>query len=546
MIRSTLILLVVSFASVVSAAVPPMKITELGKADAKVGGVLSRNVGAEPENFSPLSSQELAAREVYEYAMESMLRINPDTYKYEPHLATKYEISKDNLTYTFFLDNTAKFSDGKPVTSEDVKFSIEAVKDPQYQASHRMPYYEDVESVNTPDPHTVIIKMKKKYFNNLLVLASTPILPKHAYVNPKQKFPIAPILGSGPYKVETYNRGKNIQLVRDENHWAKDKPGIRSLGKFERVNFRFIKDENLQIEMVKKGQLDYMEPVRAESFEKKAIGEPFGTSVRKVQAENKRPKNWGFIGWNFKNPIFADKETRLALSHLFNRQTLIEKFMYGKAVEGKGPVYYKSDFMPSDVKAIAYDQAKAKQLLIKAGWADKDKNGILERSVGGSNMEFKFALLLSNRDVEKYFTMYKEDLKKAGIDMEIKLIEWNTFTKLLEEQKFDAVTLSWGGGSIEEDLKQIWHSESARMGGSNFISYANKEVDKHIDQAREEMDAGKRKVLWQKAVRQIAADAPYTLLFNSKYDLYLLNNRVGFDKPTYAFDLSVHYWYPVQ
>ncbi len=549
MIRSTLILLVVSIASVVSAAVPPMKITELGKADAKVGGVLSRNVQSEPDKLSPLNSSDGYSRDIYEYAMEGLLRLNPETYQFEPELAERYEVSKDSLTYTFYLDKAAKFSDGKPVTSEDVKFSIEAVRDPQYQASHRMPYYEDVESVTTPDAHTVIIKMKKKYFKNLMVLASegfTPILPKHIYVDPKYKFPIAAILGSGPYKVETYNRGKNLTLARDGNHWAKDKPGFRAQAKFESINFRFIKEENLQIEMVKKGQLDYMEPVRAESYEKKAIGEPFGTTVRKVQAENKRPKNWGFIAWNFKNPIFSEKETRVALSHLFNRQTLIEKFMYGKAVEAKGPVYYKSDFMPADVKAIAYDPAKAKQLLIKAGWADKDKNGILEKDFAGTTKEFKFALLLSNRDVEKYFTMYKEDLKKAGIDMEIKLIEWNTFTKLLEEQKFDAVTLSWGGGSAEDDLKQIWHSESARMGGSNFISYANKEVDKFIDQAREEMNDGKRKVLWQKAVRLIAADAPYTLLFNSKYDLYLLNNRVGFDKPTYAFDLSLHYWYPVQ
>lgn len=128
--------------------------------------------------------------------------------------------------------------------------------------------------------------------------------------------------------------------------------------------------------------------------------------------------------------------------------------------------------------------------------------------------------------------------------MEIKLIEWNTFTKLLEEQKFDAVTLSWGGGSPEDDLKQIWHSESARMGGSNFISYANKEVDAAIDGARAEMDPAKRAKLWQKAVRLIANDAPYTFLFNPKYDLFFLNSKVGFDKPTYTYYYSYEYWYP--
>jgi ABC-type transport system substrate-binding protein len=81
------------------------------------------------------------------------------------------------------------------------------------------------------------------------------------------------------------------------------------------------------------------------------------------------------------------------------------------------------------------------------------------------------------------------------------------------------------------------------MGGSNFISYSNKEVDKAIDMAREEMDKKKRAKLWQKAVRLIAADAPYTYLFNLKYDLYLVNSRIGYDKNTYTYDFSTHYWY---
>lgn len=546
MLRSPVVALVLLFASSVSAAVPPMKITPLGKADAPVEGTFYRNAGPEPENFSPLNSQDGYSRDVYENVVEGLLSVNPDTFEIEPQLAESYEVSKDFLTYTFRLYKNAKWSDGTPVTAEDVKFSMEAPKDIAYQASHRMPYYEDVESVEVVDPHTVKVKMKKKYFKNLEVIATkgfTPILPKSVYGDPKKKFPDHPIYGSGPYKVQTYNRGKNIILVRDDNWWGKDLPQNKGLAKFKTINFRFIKEQNLEIEMVKKGDLDYMTDVRIENFEKKAVGEPFGTKVKKVQAENKRPKNYGFIGWNFKNPIFKDKDTRLALTHLFNRKMLLEKFMYGKAVEAKGPVYFSSPFMPSDVKPISFDPAKAKTLLKKSGWADNDKNGVLEKQIDGASKEFRFTLLLPNRDVEKYFTMYKEDLKKAGIAMDIKLVEWNTFTKLLEEQKFDAVTLSWGGGSPEDDLKQIWHSDSARMGGSNFISYSNKEVDKLIDQAREEMNKNKRKVLWQKAVRLIAADAPYTYLFNPKYDLILVNNRIGYDKPTYTFYWSHAYYY---
>ncbi len=549
MIRSFFFIAVVAVSCAVSAAVPgTVKITPLGKADAKVGGVLYRNCLGEPDTFNPISASDgCSSSEVRDYVMQGLLHINPETYEYEPELAERYEVSKDFLTYTFYLDKDAHFSDGHPVTSEDVKFSIESVKDPAYQAAHRIPYFEDIESVDAVDSRIVKIKMKKKYFKNLMVISLVgfnPIVPKHIYSDPKKKFPIAPLFGSGAYKVESYDRGKTITLVRDPAYWGAGKPAQAALGKFEHVTFRFIKEENLGIEMVKKGQIDYWEPVRPENFEKKAVGEPFGTTVKKMQVENSRPKRYGWIGWNEKNPIFQSKETRHALSYLFNRKQLIEKFQYGKVVEAVGPVYYKSPFNPSDLKPVPFDPAKAKAALAKAGWADKDKNGVLEKTIDGKTVEFRFKLLLANRDVEKYFTMYKEDLKKAGIDMEISLVEWNTFLKLLDEQKFDAVTMAWGGGSVEDDLKQIWHTESGRLGGSNFISYSNKEVDRLIDQAREEMNDAKRKLLWQKAVRLIAADHPYTLLFNPKYDLFLLNSKVAFDKPTYKYDWSYSYWYP--
>ncbi len=122
--------------------------------------------------------------------------------------------------------------------------------------------------------------------------------------------------------------------------------------------------------------------------------------------------------------------------------------------------------------------------------------------------------------------------------MEIKLIEWNTFAKLLDEQKFDAVTLAWAGGSPEDDLRRFGTATAQKPGGSNFVFYSNKEVDKLIDSAREEMNAKKRAQLWQKAVKLIADDAPYTFLFNLKYDLFLLNKRIAYDKPTYTYDFS--------
>jgi len=528
------------------AALPPLKVTPLGKPDAKVSGTFYRNAGSEPQSLNPTNIQELVTSYIAEYVIEGLLYLNPETYQWQPQIAENYEISKDGLVYTFYLRKDAKFSDGSPLTSEDVKFSFDLVKDPAFKAASRLPYYQDIEAITTPDAHTVKFKMKKRYFLNLTVLGSagyTPILSKKIYGDPNKKFSGNPLFGSGPYKVEAYNRGKNIILVRNPDWWGAKYSDQNALGKFERINFRFIKEQDLELEMVKKGQIDYMPYIRPETFEKKAVGEQFGKTILKQQVENKRPKDWAFIGWNNRNPMFKDRDVRVALAHLFNRKLLIEKFQYGKAVEALGPSYYTSPYMSPDVKPIEYSPEKAKNLLKKAGWADKEKKGVLQKDIDGKPTEFRFTLLLTNREVEKYFTLYKEDLKKAGIEMEIKLLEWSAFERLLNEQKFEAVTLQWGGGSVEDDLKQIWHTDSSQPGGSNFIGYSNKQVDKWIDQAREEMDAKKRKVLWQKINKAIADDAPYAFMFNLKYDLYLLNKKIGFDKPTYQYDLSYPYFY---
>ena len=127
--------------------------------------------------------------------------------------------------------------------------------------------------------------------------------------------------------------------------------------------------------------------------------------------------------------------------------------------------------------------------------------------------------------------------------MDIKILEWNAFVKLLDEKKFEAVTLGWSVGSLEQDLKQIWHSDSAQPGGSNFISYKNPKVDKIIDQAREELNEGKRRKLWREAYRLIADDAPYTFMFSNKYDLYVVNKRIGMVAPTLTYSLGDNYWW---
>lgn len=127
--------------------------------------------------------------------------------------------------------------------------------------------------------------------------------------------------------------------------------------------------------------------------------------------------------------------------------------------------------------------------------------------------------------------------------MEIKIMEWNAFIKAMDDRKFDAVTLSWGGGSVNWDPKQIWHTESARANGSNFISYSNPEADKLIDEGRLEMDRNKRIQIYRKLYKIIADDAPYTFMFVPKFALYAHHKKIGMVKPTYGYYVGRQYWW---
>ncbi len=510
---------------------------------APVGGTFNMNLVGEPSMIHPIMSTDLASADVRRWLGDTLLARDPETYEWKPRLAEKYEISKDGKSYTFFLRKNAFFHDGKPVTAEDVKFSFDAIFDPKYKAQHLLPYYDGLSKVEVIDATTVKITAKDTYFKNFDVFVDTEIIPKHVYgdVEKSQKM-TRTYVGAGPYSLEKFERGQNILLKRFDKWYGFQVPELKGFYNFAAANLRFYLEENVLLEHAKKGDLDYVD-LRPESYVKKTEGAPWDKTIFKKKVENSGPKSTGFIGWNFRREMFQDKNVRVALAHLLNREEMNHKFKYDLAELCRGPIYNKSEYSPTTVKALGYDPKKATELLTKSGWKDTDKNGILDKMVNGKKVEFRFALIHANKDSEKYWTMYKEDLKKAGIEMEIKYLEWNSFLKLVDEGNFDAVAMAWGGGDIDWDPKQIWHSSSAVPGGSNFIYYKNPEVDKLIDEARMTVDRAKRMKMLRTVYEKIAGDAPYAWLFNDKFDLYAVSGRVQQPADTFKYEIGYKTWW---
>lgn len=499
------------------------------------------NLGGTPENLHPIRSTDASSGKIQGHILESLLQRNINTYQWESSLAKKWYINPNGKEFTFYLHKGLKWSDGKDLTAHDVQFSFEAYKDPQYGGVHLIPYLEGLDTVKAIDKHTVKVKTKVAYFGNFQIIAGLAIIPKHIYKDPSLKLSHT-VIGSGAYKIEHNIKGKILVLGKNP-FWKvqAQNPTNKNLYQFPKIVFRFIQAEGDALLRLQREALDYTR-LTSESYTQKTNKKPWGTTLVKVKVRLKKPKGYIYIGFNLKKPLFQDVRLRTALAHLMNRKLMNEKFNYGYSALATGPWSFQSEYADKTVQPLEFNPAKAKKLLRQAGWKDADKNGILEKSINGKKTELSFEVIYPAASYEKYLTFYQQDLKKAGVKLNIKILEWTTLLRVMNDQKFDTVILGWGAGSVDLDPKQIWHTQSSQKGGSNFVSYSNKKVDALIDKGRSQMDRNARIKTFRKVYRLIAKDVPYIFMFVSPYTFYGVNKRIHRPKDTFNYGVGELYW----
>ncbi len=500
-------------------------------------------LSADPATLNPITSSDYYASMVQGYIFNTLMERSEDTYEWIPSLAEKYEISKDGKTFTFTLREGVKWHDGQPLTAEDVKYSFDVYFEGRFDAPQVKVYLEGIEGAEVVNARTVRFRTKQVYFKNFDTVATLTIIPKHFYASGDPKDPKfnKTLIGTGPYKLESWDKGQRILLKKNPEYYGAGLPYFSERFQIPRIFLRLVKEEAVALELLKKGNLDQI-GLTAEQYMQKTQGSEWGTRVVAVKGQNSAASNfsYGFIGWNFKHPFFQDRDVRLAMSHLVNREFMIDKFLFGMSEMAVGPFGNKSSATSKTVKPVVFDPKKALALLEKAGW--KIGSAGLTKNIDGKDTPFEFTLLNANKDAEKYWTRIKEDMRSVGITMNIKTIEWNSFLKLLEERKFDAVTLGWSVNSLEPDPKQIWHSASIPSPGSNFIGYSNPKVDQLIDRMRATMDQGKRTRMLNEIHELIAADAPYSFMFNRKFSLYAHTARVKKKQDLLKYDVGINTW----
>lgn len=509
-------------------------------------GAFVEAISANPTSLFPLTNNDGEVAAVQDMFFESLLDRHWDTYDWIPNLASQWEISPDGKQFTFTLNKNAKFSDGTPVTTEDVKFSYDLIFMKGVMAAHLRPYYSAIKNVEILSPEKIRFTAGEVYYKNFDVVAGLTIFPKHHYIklyerdNSMTKAEVTKEpLGSGQWLLDKWDGNQQISFKRNPNYWNKDELIKQGRWNYDRYIYKVVQEEPVEFELFRKGDLTF-KGLLPKQWAKQTDGPEFQSKLVKVKAVNKAPTGYGYIGWNMKNPILANKDVRWALSHIADLKTWISKIEYDMQEPTVGPYSVKSEMHDPSLKPVEFDLQKARDRLSAAGWTKAGQGGVLEKD--GQRLELTIIYPQQSKETtEPKLVDFKQKAAKVGVAINLKAIDWTTFTKLLDDRKFDGAALGWSRDA-DGDLKQIWHSESISNKGSNFISYSNKEVDQLIDQHRATLDKTKRIELARKLQRLIYEDQPYTFLTERLYTLYAHQSYVKKEKDTYNYTIGRAFW----
>jgi peptide/nickel transport system substrate-binding protein len=484
---------------------------------------------ADVDALNPLVLTTLTAQEVTGQLFWPLARFNPDFLTFRPGLADSWEFSPDSLGITFHLDPKARWHDGKPVTAADVVWSLGACKDERIAWS-AIRWMDRIEKVEAVDSLTVRFDFAQRYPYQLMDASTCYPLPKHLL----EKIPPAAMknaafnrdpVGDGPFKFKSWTPQQSVEIVANEDFF-------RGRPHLDGVVWRIIPDWTSLITQLHSGDVDLVTGIQP-SFYQPLKADP---ELNVYSAPGRR---YVYIAWNLRDPLFADRNVRRALGMAIDRQGIIDALLYGQARVMNGPFPSVLWAYDPDIRPLPYDLEEAKRLLAGAGWKDTNGDGILDKA----GRPFR-CQLLTNSDNTLRMDMtvaIQSQLKRLGMDVRPRGLEFVTFIKKLEDKDFQAAVGGWNS-QIKVDLSDLWSSESIED-KFNFISYANPVVDSLIDLGTRTFDTERAKRIWGEAQQMISDDAGYTFLFE-QYDIQGLDKRFkSVDMNPSGWDYNLEEWY---
>ncbi|MCG3203385.1 MAG: Oligopeptide-binding protein AppA [Elusimicrobia bacterium] len=444
--------------------------------------------------LNPILAKDSASSEINNLVFNGLLKFDKSL-QITGDLAESWDVSHQGKTITFHLRKNVQWHDGVPFTSADVLFTYHMLIATHTQTAFGEDY-KLITKAETPDPFTFRVTYGEP-FAPALESWGMGIIPKHIYeghdIN-TFKANRQPI-GTGPFVFKEWIPDEKIVLTANP-HYFRGRPPLN------RYIYRIVPDMSVQFLELRQGSLGGMSPT-PDQFN----GYPeFFDSYNKFHYPAFR---YDYVAFNLTHSLFSDIRVRQAISESINRQEIIDGVYQGLAVPATGPFPPTSWAYNPNVKVPAYDLEAAKNKLAAAGWIDHDGDGLLDKN--GKIFEFTLTTNQGNKVRESMSQIIQNSLRRIGIKMDIRIVEWSVFLKYMEEKQFEAVLLGWNLAR-DPDCHAIWHSSNIGKGQYNFVTYKNTEVDQLIEEGRHTFDREKRKNIYQKIHALIANDTPYAFL----------------------------------
>ncbi|MCD6499935.1 MAG: hypothetical protein J7M25_16700 [Deltaproteobacteria bacterium] len=428
---------------------------------------------------------------------EPLIRRNPKTGVIEPWLASHWTISGDGRIYTFNIRKGVRWHDGRPLTAQDVWFSLSRVTDPRVPLGpFRMDVRDSLQRVDMPDPWTVRITLRTPNAFLLDHLTEYPIVSYTVFrkgMRPSSRGSRHPV-GTGPFRFDSWKRADHIDLVRNESYWGRV-PDIWTL------RFRLIEDESKALIFLKRGEIDILPSMIAAHY-------PSQVSQRvrdHFQIVRFDAPGFAYILWNTRNRILSDFRVRRAMTILMDRKRLIKEVHHGLARLIVGPYWRPGGMGDPKLKPWPYDPIQARNLLDSAGW--RDRNGDHIRDKDGVPMRIILLAPVQAPVLKAELAILSAKFAKSGIDLVYVPTDWPMMKRMLKRGRFMAAALQWAGRPAE-DFSPLFHS----AGRDNFGIITNLMLDQLLIRLRTTRKRARRGAISAKIEQILHSYQPVTFI----------------------------------
>ena len=525
------------------------------------GGTLVYSILGEVETFNPVEPKGATAQELRSLVFSGLVSYSNGAWKPAPLLAHRWEVSPDNKTWTFYLRQGVRFSDGQPLTIDDVEFSFQAIFHEQVPSSIRDGFRDEKNRYPTiavdREKQTISFTTHDVDSQFLTHVGNVSIIPKHLYgeflqeENPtilqqmtNDKDP-STIVGSGPFVLKKYLPAEKVEYERNPHYWVVDSRGQR-LPYFDRIVIPLVKDQNLQVQKFLAGEhdlLDTLPPDRYREvadaakapnadFEVLKLGVSLNTNWVSFNLHPGRNPNTGNLYVSEEKQYwFHNIQFRTAVNHALDRRGMVKS-----ALQGRGRPIWASitpgnrNFYCKDVVRYPFDPVKAGEILDGLGWKDTDGDGIREDDKG-RKISFSLNTNVENNTRLQMCNLIKNDLANVGIEVNFKAVDFNGLvTRLRDSHEWDMILLGWGSGvpadpSNSKNINRtsgrlhVWYPQQPQPSPIEW----ERKVDEYVGQLDRELDPAKRKEISDKI--QIAVSENIPILYLVAANAYALSKK---------------------